>query len=72
MQVIPPLLYDGVTVIVAVTGTTPVFVAVNDDIFPVPFAARPMLMSSFVQLYTVPVTDPVNVTVAVGELLHTT
>ena len=44
MQVIPPLLYDGVTVIVAVTGTTPVFVAVKDDISPVPLAARPMLM----------------------------
>ena len=33
---------EGVTVIVAVTGAVPVFAAVNDAMFPVPLAARPI------------------------------
>ena len=32
----------GVIVIVAVIGANPVFVAVKEDIFPVPLAANPM------------------------------
>ncbi len=41
----------GVTVNVAVTGVEPVLVAVNGGIIaPVPLAAKPMLVSLFVQL----------------------
>jgi hypothetical protein len=40
----------GVTVMVAVTGAVPVFVAVKEVIFPVPLAARPILVVLFVQL----------------------
>ena len=41
---------EGVTVMVAVTGALPVLVAVNDGMFPLPAAARPMEASVFVQL----------------------
>ena len=34
----------GVTMMVATTGAVPVLVAVNDVIFPVPLAARPILI----------------------------
>ena len=44
----------GVTVIVAITGTVPGFVAVNDGIVPLPLAARPMVGSLFVQANVVP------------------
>ena len=40
----------GVTVMVAVTGAVPAFVAVNEGILPVPLAARPMEGVLFVQL----------------------
>ena len=40
----------GVTVIVAVTGALVAFVAVNDAISPVPFAANPIDGVLFVQL----------------------
>lgn len=42
VQLTPPLLNVGETVIVAVTGEVPVFTAVKEGIFPVPEAARPM------------------------------
>lgn len=48
----------GVTVIVAVTGAVPVFVAVNDEIFPVPLAPSPIDVALLVQLNTVPNTGP--------------
>ena len=48
----------GVTVIVAVTGVDPVFVAIKDEMFPEPFAARPMEVLLFVQLNMVPLTAP--------------
>ena len=74
MQVTLPLVYAGVTVIVAVTGAVPLFVALNDAILPLPLAARPMEGVLFVQLYTIvpPVVGLLNVTAVVGELLHTT
>jgi hypothetical protein len=51
VQVVPALLKEGVTVIVAVTGAVPVLVAVKDGmIFPEPLAARPMEVFVFVQL----------------------
>jgi hypothetical protein len=40
----------GVTVIVAITGVVPVFVAVKVGIFPVPLAASPIVGSLFVQV----------------------
>ena len=46
-------LIKGVTVIVAVIGVAPVFVAVNDAIFPVPLAAKPIDVLLFVQEYPV-------------------
>ena len=45
----PQALAVGVTVIVAVTGALPVLVALKEAMLPLPFAARPMLGSLFVQ-----------------------
>ena len=44
------LLAVGVTVIVAVTGFAVALVAVKAAMFPLPLAARPMLVVLFVQL----------------------
>lgn len=49
-QVVPPLVYVGVTVIVAVTGAVPLFTAVNEAMLPVPLAARPIEALLLVQL----------------------
>ena len=40
----------GVTVIVAIRGVEPEFIAVNAAIFPVPLVVKPMLVVLFVQL----------------------
>jgi hypothetical protein len=69
VQVVPPLVAVGVTVMVATTGAVPVLVAVNVPILPVPPEARPIDGWEFVQLYVVPV--PVKVTAVVGLPLHT-
>ena len=45
-----PLVYVGVTIIVAITGAVPVLVAVKPVISPVPEAANPIVRSEFVQL----------------------
>jgi hypothetical protein len=66
----PPFVKTGVTVIVAIAGVVPVLIALNDAIFPEPFAASPIDVLSLVQLYTV--AKPVNVTAAVEAPLHTT
>ena len=50
VHVTPSLVKTGVTVIVAVTGMLDVLVAVNEEIFPEPLAARPMDGWLFVQL----------------------
>ena len=39
-----PLVKVGVTTMVAITGTVPVFTAVNEAMLPVPEAASPMLV----------------------------
>ena len=57
----------GVTVIVAVTEVDPVFVATKGEIFPVPFAGRPMEVLLFVQLNMVPPTGPEKFTAFVVE-----
>ena len=50
------------------------WLAVNEAIFPVPLAARPMLVVLFVQLYTIvpPIVGLVKFTAAVAAPLHTT
>ena len=70
----PQPLDDGVTVIVAVTATAVVLVAVKLGILPVPLGARPIEAPVWVQLNTSvpPVLGLVNTTAAVGEPLHTT
>lgn len=50
----------GVTVIVAVIGVKPVFVAVNEDIFPVPDTGMPIAAFEFVHVYDA-VGNPVEV-----------
>ncbi len=50
VQVIPPLVTEGITVMVATTGALPVLVAVKVPILPVPLAANPMDVCEFVQL----------------------
>ena len=72
VQVRPALVYEGVTVMVAVTGVVPVLVAVNEAMLPLPLAARPMPVLLFVQLYTVLATAPVKLTAVVAAALHTT
>jgi len=64
-------LVEGVTVIVAVTGTFVGLVAMNDGILPVPLAPSPIDVLLFVQLNIVPATGPVKITGAVGSPLHT-
>lgn len=44
------LVAEAVTVIVAVMGALPVLIAVNDGIFPLPLAAKPIDGALFVQL----------------------
>ena len=57
---------------VAVTGVVPLLVAVNEGIFPVPLAPRPIDVLLFVQLYIVPPTAPEKFTAAVLALLQST
>jgi hypothetical protein len=73
-QVTPPLVKLGVTVMVATTGAWVILVPTNDGIFPVPVAAKPMLVALFVQLYTIvpPVVGLLKFTAVVGKLLHNT
>lgn len=70
VQVLPELENSGVTVMVAVTGAVVPLVAVKDAISPVPPAPRPMVISEFVQLYSVPATFPEKVTMVDGAALH--
>jgi predicted lysophospholipase L1 biosynthesis ABC-type transport system permease subunit len=65
-----PLTVNGVTVIVARIGAFVVFVAVNATIFPVPFAANPMLILSFVQVNVALVVALVKIAVGTNALLQ--
>ena len=60
----------GVTVIVAVTGALVIFIAVNDAIFPLLLAAKPIEVLLFVQLNVVPLTAPIKFIAAVVAPLH--
>ena len=73
-QVAVPLVKCGVTVIVAVTGAFPVFTAVTPGRFPVPDAAKPMLVVLLVHEYVVvpPVLAVLNITGEVAVLWQTT
>jgi hypothetical protein len=62
---------EGVTVMVAVTGALLLLVAVKAAMFPLPLAGKPIEVLLFVQLYVVPVTEPVKLIVLVFALLHT-
>jgi hypothetical protein len=71
IPVIPlQLLAAGVIVIVAVTGAVPLLIAVNEGMSPEPLAAKPIDELLFVQLKTVPATEPENRTSVVGSPLH--
>ena len=65
------LLAVGVTVMVAVTGAFVAFVTVKALMFPVPLAAKPIVGSLLVQVYVVPETAEVKVTVFVDAELQT-
>ena len=71
VQVLPSLLYDGVTVHVTVTGEAVVLVN-NPEILPVPLAGMPVTVAvlSLVQLKTVPATKLPNPTpcISFGEV----
>jgi hypothetical protein len=62
---------DGTTLITPSIAVTPLLVPVNDAMFPLPAAARPMLASLLVQAYVVPLTVPVKATALVDAPLHT-
>jgi hypothetical protein len=64
-------LATGVTVMVAVMGDVVGLIAMNDGIFPVPDAPKPIEVLLLVQVYTVPVTGPLMVTAAVAEPAQT-
>ena len=49
-QVVPALVYDGVTVMVAVMAVVPALVAVKLGMLPDPLAPKPMLVLLFDQL----------------------
>ena len=70
LQVTPPLVNAGVTVIVAVTGAEVTLVAVKLAISPAPLAASPIDGVLFVQLYTIvpPVVGLLKVIAAVAVL----
>jgi len=60
----------GVTVIVAVTGTLVVLIAVKAGISPVPPAAKPIEVLLLVQLKTVLLTAPLKFIALVAAPLH--
>ena len=62
----------GVTIIVAVAGVLVPLVAVNGAMFPVPFAANPIVVLLFVQLNTVPLVEPLKFRAAEVALLQIT
>jgi len=59
VQVIPPLVYTGVTVIVPMIGEVVLLVVVNELILPVPLAPRPIAVLLFTHVNDVAV--PLNV-----------
>ena len=74
VQLTPPLVNVGVTVIVAVTGDRPMFVAVNDGILPEPLAAIPIDGVLLIQLNVTvpPVAGLPKIIAFVDDPLHNT
>ena len=74
VHVRPPLVYEGVTVIVAVTGDVPALTAAKEAMSPDPLANNPIEGVLFTQLYTIvpPVAVDPNDTAVVASPLHTT
>ena len=65
------LVYDGVTVTVDTTGILVAFTPVNEVIFPVPDAPRPIDVVLLDHVYTVEATVPLIVTPLTVEPAHT-
>jgi len=65
------LFAEGVKVMVAVTGTVPVFIAVKDAIVPVPEAPRPIDVFELLQATTLPNGTPNKLISGTTSLLHT-
>ena len=59
-QVLPPLEYDGVTIMVAIIGALVVIKVVNEVISPLPDAGSPIEVVLFVQLNVVPTIVPLK------------
>ena len=59
------VLADGVTVMFATIGAVVVLVAVKEAMFPVPFAAKPMAVLSFVHVKVAPIGELVKFVVVV-------
>jgi hypothetical protein len=73
LQAMPPLVWVGVTVMVATIGKLPVLEATKEFMSPDPLAARPMVLLLFVQEYVVPVkADPVKAMLPTVEPVQTT
>jgi hypothetical protein len=64
------LFADGKTLIVDVIGALVKLVAVNEGIFPTPFAARPIAVLLLIQVKPVPLTVPVKLIALVEVPLH--
>lgn len=71
VQITPPLLKVGVTVMVATIGNGVAFLATKDGMLPVPLLFNPIFGLSLVHVYNVPATDPVNTTGKVELPSHT-
>ncbi len=73
VQLTPPLVKVGVTVMVAVTGEVPLLMAVKEEMFPLPLAPSPIDVLSFNQLKVTvpPVLELTKATGAVLAPLHT-
>src|SRR4051794_26187625 len=57
---------DGTTVMVSITSTVEAFIAIKEAISPVPVVGSP-IEAEFIQVNTVPVTDPVKLIGLVAE-----
>ena len=60
----------GVTVMEAITGTSLIFAAINDEIFPFPLAAKPIVGVLFTQLYSVFAVAPENCMLLINNPLQ--
>jgi hypothetical protein len=71
-QLRPPNVNTGVTVILDTFAVVPELATLNEDILPLPLAARPIDVLLLAQLKTVPIVVPLKLTTAVAAPLHKT